>query len=91
MAAFGFAYLPILLVSLLLIFPLLDAQALVGLRGFASAPIFSVVAITQFIAWFTLSNSESVVDFLVYPLRGLIQPVLLYALGRWLLGRMRFV
>ena len=91
MAAFGFAYLPILLASLLLIFPLLDAQALAGLRGFASAPIFSVVAITQFIAWFTLSNSESVVDFLVYPLRGLIQPVLLYALGRWLLGRMRFV
>ena len=90
MAAFGFAYLAILLASLLLIFPLLDAQALVGLRGFASAPIFSVVAITQFIAWFTLSNSESVIDFLVYPLRGLIQPVLLYALGRWLLGRMRF-
>lgn len=90
LAGFGFGYLLLLLAGLLLVFPLVDAHALVAATRFAAAPLISVVAITQFLAWFTFSNAESVTAVLAYPLRGFLQPVLLFALIRWLLGRVRF-
>jgi hypothetical protein len=35
------------------------------------------------------SNSEAVILVLAFPLRGFIEPVLLFALARWLLARVR--
>jgi hypothetical protein len=90
MAGFGYGYLLILLCGLLMLFPLVDAHALVPFQGFLASPLISVVAITQFITWFSFSNSESVVEILAFPLRGFIEPVVLFALLRWLLGRVRF-
>jgi len=54
-----------------------------------TTPLISAVAITQLIGWFTISNAESVTALLSYPLRGFIEPVLLFALIRWLLARVR--
>ena len=90
MAGFGFGYLLILLAGLLLVFPLVDAHALVPTYTFSAAPLVSVVAITQFINWFTFSNAESVAELLAVPLRGFLEPVVLFALARWLLARVRF-
>ena len=89
MAGFGFGYLVILLLGMLLVFPLVDAHALVEVGGSFAPPLISVVAVTQFIGWFTFSNSEAVILVLAFPLRGFIEPVLLFALARWLLARVR--
>jgi len=90
MAGFGFGYLVIFLFGLLLVFPLVDAHALVvAPDGTLTTPLISTVAITQLIGWFTISNAESVIALLSYPLRGFIEPVLLFALIRWLLARVR--
>jgi hypothetical protein len=88
-AGFGFGYLGILLMGLLLVFPLVDAHFLVAVGGSLTTPLISAVAITQLISWFTFSNTESVTGLLAFPLRGFIQPVLLFALIRWLLARVR--
>ena len=90
MAGFGFAYLLFMLSGLLLIFTLVDAHALTAAKGSVALPIISVVAITYFIGWFTFSNAESVTVLLAFPLREFIEPVLLFALARWLLSRLRF-
>jgi hypothetical protein len=89
MAGFGFGYLVILVLGLSLVFPLLDAHALVVSGGSLTTPLISAVAFTQLIGWFTFSNSESVADVLAFPLRGFIEPVLLFALARWLLARVK--
>lgn len=89
MAGFGFGYLVILLLGLLLVFPLLDAHALVVEGGSLITPLISAVAFTQLLGWFTFSNSESVTDVLAFPVRAFIEPVLLFALARWLLARVR--
>ena len=52
-------------------------------------PLISVVAITQLIDWFTFSNAESVVTVIAFPLRGFLQPILLFALARFSLGRLK--
>lgn len=90
MAAYGYAYLFVLLLGLLLVFPLVDAHTLVGPQAVSSVPTVSIVAITQFIAWFSFSGPESVTVLLSFPLRGFIEPVLLFALARWSLSRLRF-
>jgi len=89
MAGFGFSYLVILLLGLCLVFPLVDAHALAKVGGSFAPPLISVVAVTQLIGWFTFSNAESVTSVLAFPLRGFIEPVLLFALIRWLLARVR--
>jgi hypothetical protein len=90
MAGFGFGYLGILLLGLLLVFPLVDAHSLVAACGSnTTSPLLSAVAITQLIGWFTFSNSESVTALLAFPLRGFFEPVLLFALILWLLARVR--
>lgn len=89
MAGFGFGYLVLLMSGLLLVFPLVDSHALLSGPDFYSSPLISVVAITQLISWFTFSNAESVVAVLSFPLRGFIEPVLLFVLVRWLLARVR--
>lgn len=89
MAGFGFGYLVILLLGFLLVFPLVDAHALVATGGPYTTPLISAVAITQLIGWFTFSNAESVIGTLAFPLRGFIEPVLLFALIRWLLPRVK--
>jgi hypothetical protein len=89
MAGFGFAYLLLLMAGLLLIFPLVDAHTLVASHGVVSVPLISVVAITQFIEWFTFSNAETVIAFFSFPLRSFIEPVLLFALARWILSILR--
>jgi hypothetical protein len=89
MAGFGFGYLIILLLGLFLVFPLLDAHALAKVGGSFAPPLISVVAFTQLIGWFSFSNAESVTAILAFPLRGFIEPVLLFALIRWLLARVR--
>lgn len=89
MAAFGFSYLLFFLFSLLIVFPLVDSHAFVSRRSMDVAPLISVVAITQLIGWFAISNAESVVDFIQFSLRGFIQPILLFALVRYLLARLR--
>jgi hypothetical protein len=89
MAGFGFGYLVILPLGLLLAFPLLDAHALVEVGGSSTTPLISAVAITQLIGWFTFSNAESVTALLAFPLRGFIEPILLFALIRWLFARVR--
>ena len=91
MAGFGFGYLLLLMAGLLLVFPLLDSHALISPSGIDSSPLISVVAITQLISWFTLSNAESITSFLAFSLRGFIEPVLLFVLARWLLARVRVV
>jgi hypothetical protein len=88
-AGFGLGYLVILLLGFLLVFPLVDAHAVVAAGGSSIAPLISAVAITQLIAWFTFSNAESVIATLAFPLRGFIEPVFLFALIRWLLARVR--
>jgi hypothetical protein len=88
-AGFGFAYLLILLAGLLLVFPLVDAHALIVQRSSDAVPLISVVAITQLIDWFTFSNAESVVTVIAFPLRGFLQPILLFALARFSLGRLK--
>jgi hypothetical protein len=88
-AGFGFGYLGILLLGLLLVFPLVDAHFLVAVGGSLTTPLISAVAITQLIGWFTFSNTESVTGLLAFPLRGVLQPVRLFALIRWLLARVR--
>jgi hypothetical protein len=88
-AGFGLGYLVILLLGFLLVFPLVDAHAVVATGGSSIAPLISAVAITQLIAWFTFSNAESVIAILAFPLRGFIEPVLLFALIRWLLAQVR--
>ena len=89
MAGYGFAYLGLLLLAMALIFPLVDSHALTTVPGSVLPPRISVVAITQLIYWFTISNSGSVVLLLAFIMRGFIQPVLLFALVRWLLIRIR--
>ena len=79
-----------MLSGLLLIFTLVDAHALTAAKGSVALPIISVVAITYFIGWFAFSNAESVTVLLAFPLREFIEPVLLFALARWLLSRLRF-
>lgn len=88
-AGFGFGYLLILLVGLLFVFPLVDAHALLSSAGSHASPLISMVAITQFIGWFTFSNAESVTAVLAFSLRGFIEPVFLFALARLLLLRVR--
>lgn len=90
MAGFGYGYLLILLIGLLLVFPLVDALALEAAHGFTAAPLISFVAITQIFTWFTFSNAESVAAVVAFPLRGFLEPVVLFALVRWLLARLRF-
>ena len=89
MGGFGFGYLVILLLGLCLVFPLVDAHALAKVGGSFAPPLISVVAVTQLIGWFSFSNAESVTSVLSFPLRGFIEPVLLFALIRWLLARVR--
>lgn len=89
MSGFGFGYLVILLLGLCLVFPLVDAHALAKVGGSFAPPLISVVAVTQLIGWFSFSNAESVTSVLAFPLRGFIEPVLLFALIRWLLARVR--
>jgi hypothetical protein len=89
MGGFGFGYLVILLLGLCLVFPLVDAHALAKVGGSFAPPLISVVAVTQLIGWFSFSNAESVTSVLAFPLRGFIEPVLLFALIRWLLARVR--
>ncbi|QNI66418.1 hypothetical protein [Synechococcus sp. BMK-MC-1] len=89
MAGYGFAYLGLLLVAMVLIFPLVDSHALTTVHGSVLSPQISVVAITQLFAWLTISNTGSVVLLLAFILRGFIQPVLLFALVHWLLFRIR--
>jgi hypothetical protein len=88
-AGFGFGYLLIFLAGLLLVFPLVDSHTLVSASSCLASPMFSALAITQLISWFSFSNAESVTAVLAFPLRGFIEPVLLFALARWLLGRVR--
>jgi hypothetical protein len=85
LAAFGVSYLVFLLFCFLLLFPLVDSHALIMFDAEGSPPIISAVAITQLLSWFIVSNSESVVNFLAYPLRGFLEPVLLFALFRWII------
>ena len=89
MGGFGFGYLVILPLGLFLVFSLVDAHALVKVGVSFSPPLISVVAVTQLIGWFAFSNAESVTSVLAFPLRGFIEPVLLFALIRWLLARVR--
>ena len=88
-AGFSFGYLLILLAGLLLVFPLVDSHALASASSCLASPVISVVGITQLTNWFIFSNAESVTNVLAFPLRGFIEPVLLFALARWLLGRVR--
>lgn len=88
MASFGFFYIPLFAFSLLFVFPLVDAHS--SYQSSTSAPpLFSLVAITFFVDWFTFSNSESIVEFIAFPLRGFIQPVILFASVRWMLRCLR--
>jgi hypothetical protein len=84
-AGFGFGYLLILFAGLLLTFPLLDSHALVSAAGSYGSPLISVVALTQLFNWFTISNTESVVMILAFPIRVFLEPVILFALVRLLL------
>lgn len=79
MAGFGYGYLLILLIGLLLTFPLVDSCALLLPK---TTPIISALAITQLYAWLTFSGSESVVEFFIFAFREFIEPVLLFALIR---------
>lgn len=90
-AAFGYTYLSVLVVGLLLIFPLVDSHvSFPPVQSFA-APLITVFSITQLYQWFSISNSESLADFLIFPFRGFIEPVLMFALFRWALSRVKFV
>jgi hypothetical protein len=84
LAAFGFGYLVLLFVGFLLLFPLVDSHALMRFDCKVSPPIISPVAITQLLAWFLVSNSESVGNMIAYPLREFLEPVVLFALFRWI-------
>lgn len=89
MAAFGFSYLLFFLFSLLIVFPLVDSHAFVSRRSMDVAPLISVVAITELINWLTISNAQSVVELIQFSFRGFIQPILLFALVRYFLARLR--
>ena len=82
MTSFGYVYFFLLGLSLLLIFPLIDSHASLASNFSVVSPVISVLAITQLISWFTLSNSESVIDLLSYLIRGFIQPILLFSFLR---------
>jgi len=88
MSAFGFGYLLILFMGLLFLFPLVDAHSFIVTAGFISSPRISVVAITQLKTWFALI-AESTVAILNLSMRRFIEPVLLFALVRWLLSKVR--
>jgi len=90
MAGFGYAYLFIMAAGLLLVFPLVDAHALVSFQGFYTSPLISAVAITQFMPWFLFSNAETVTSLFEFSLRSFIQPILLFALVRWFMSRIRW-
>lgn len=83
LAAFGFFYLALLLASFLIIFPLIDSHALGGLDSKGGPPLVSAIAITQLLSWFTISNIESVVNLLAYPIRGFLEPIVLFIFFRW--------
>ncbi|WP_457767532.1 hypothetical protein [Cyanobium sp. ULC082] len=79
MAGFGYGYLIILLLGLLLVFPLLDSHALLSSH---MIPVFSAVAITQLFPWLTFSSSESVASFFIFSFRTFFEPILLFFLVR---------
>ena len=82
MTSFGYGYLLLLGFSLLLIFPLVDSYATLASNFSIATPVFSALAVTQLISWFTFSNSESVIDLLSYVIRDFIQPILLFIIIR---------
>jgi hypothetical protein len=91
LAAFDAFYIAWLFVGFLMLFPLVDSHALIRLDSEGGPPLISAVAITQLIGWFIVSNSESVVNLLSFPLRGFLEPVVLFALVRWIARPLRLV
>ena len=89
MAGFGYGYLIIFMLSLLLIFPLLDSLCLNFASDVPTSPVISILAITQFVQWLTFSNSESVVELLSFPFRDFVQLIVLFAIIRWILSRVK--
>jgi len=82
---FGLLLYVLIPISLLLPFSLIDAHSHIDMsmsQGFIP-PRFSIVAITQLYGWLTFSNYATATDFLVFPIRAFIEPIILFIIVRW--------
>ncbi len=92
LVGFGYLYFLVFFGITLLIFPLFDAHSQFARSPGMGlvAPRFSVVFITQLVGWLIFSNAESVVSYIAFPLRGFIEPIVLFVFARSILSRLRF-
>ena len=81
-SVFGWFYLPLLVLSLVFIFPFIDSHALSEFGFQLAPPVISSLAISLLYFWFTLSNKESLIGLLSFPLREYFETILLFTVSR---------